>query len=42
VRWARGEGVAGGIDGRGRLQVVLAGGERTVLDAGEVHLLAAR
>ena len=39
VRWAHGEGVAHGIDARGRLLVELAGGERSALDAGEVHLL---
>jgi BirA family biotin operon repressor/biotin-[acetyl-CoA-carboxylase] ligase len=38
VRWAHGEGTARGIDGAGRLLVELAGGERTALDAGEVHL----
>jgi BirA family transcriptional regulator, biotin operon repressor / biotin---[acetyl-CoA-carboxylase] ligase len=31
-------GVADGIDGAGRLIVQLAGGDRTTLDAGEVHL----
>ena len=40
VRWAAGSGVARGIDGEGRLVVELAGGGRTALDAGEVHLLA--
>ena len=38
VRWAHGEGTARGVDGAGRLLVELAGGERTALDAGEVHL----
>lgn len=38
VRWAGGRGVAGGIDGAGRLVVELPGGGRTALDAGEVHL----
>lgn len=39
VRWAAGEGVAAGVDDEGRLVVDLDGGRRTVLDAGEVHLL---
>jgi BirA family transcriptional regulator, biotin operon repressor / biotin---[acetyl-CoA-carboxylase] ligase len=38
VRWAGGSGTAAGIDGTGRLVVELAGGGRTALDAGEVHL----
>jgi BirA family transcriptional regulator, biotin operon repressor / biotin---[acetyl-CoA-carboxylase] ligase len=38
VAWAGGEGVAAGVDGAGRLQVRLAGGGRTSLEAGEVHL----
>jgi BirA family biotin operon repressor/biotin-[acetyl-CoA-carboxylase] ligase len=38
VRWAGGNGRAAGIDGAGRLVVELAGGGRTALDAGEVHL----
>ena len=42
VRWASGEGVACGIDDSGRLLVQLAGGARTALDAGEVHLLPGR
>ena len=42
VRWARGEGIARGIDDAGRLLVELAGGAREVLDAGEVHLLPSR
>jgi BirA family biotin operon repressor/biotin-[acetyl-CoA-carboxylase] ligase len=37
VRWSGGEGVGAGIDGDGRL-IVMAGDERLVLDAGEVHL----
>jgi BirA family biotin operon repressor/biotin-[acetyl-CoA-carboxylase] ligase len=39
VRWAGGEGVAAGVDDDGKLLVDLAGGGRTALDAGEVHLL---
>ena len=42
VRWARGEGIARGVDASGRLLVELAGGARTALDAGEVHLLPGR
>lgn len=38
VTWATGSGTAAGIDGEGRLVVDLAGGGRTALDAGEVHL----
>jgi len=38
VAWADGAGRAAGIDGDGRLVVKLAGGGRTALDAGEVHL----
>ena len=38
VRWSGREGTAAGIDGEGRLVVELAGGGRTALDAGEVHL----
>lgn len=38
VSWAGGEGRAEGIDGAGRLVVVLDGGGRVGLDAGEVHL----
>jgi biotin-(acetyl-CoA carboxylase) ligase len=41
VAWAGGQGVASGIDGAGRLVVELAGGGRTALDAGEVHLSGA-
>jgi len=40
VCWARGEGVARGIDDCGRLLVERADGSREELDAGEVHLLA--
>ena len=40
VRWARGDGVACGIDDAGRLLVRPAGAvEPVALDAGEVHLL---
>ena len=39
VAWAGGSGRAAGIDGAGRLVVELAGGGRTALSAGEVHLL---
>jgi BirA family biotin operon repressor/biotin-[acetyl-CoA-carboxylase] ligase len=38
VRWNGGEGVAAGVDAAGRLLVDLPGGDRTALDAGEVHL----
>ena len=38
VAWATGEGRAEGIDGLGRLVVVLADGGRTSLGSGEVHL----
>ena len=38
VRWSTGHGRAAGIDGEGRLIVELAGGGRTTLGAGEVHL----
>ena len=38
ITWHAGTGVADGIDGDGRLVVVLPGGGRTALDAGEVHL----
>ena len=38
VRWAEGEGIAGGIDHSGSL-IVEVHGERRVLGAGEVHLL---
>jgi BirA family biotin operon repressor/biotin-[acetyl-CoA-carboxylase] ligase len=39
VAWADGSGRAAGIDGEGRLIVELAGGGRTALSAGEVHLV---
>ena len=39
VSWSGGRGTAAGIDGAGRLVVELAGGGRTALSAGEVHLL---
>jgi BirA family transcriptional regulator, biotin operon repressor / biotin---[acetyl-CoA-carboxylase] ligase len=39
VAWADGSGRAAGIDGAGRLVVELAGGGRTALSAGEVHLV---
>ena len=38
IGWAQGRGRASGIDGNGRLVVVLPDGGRTALDAGEVHL----
>jgi len=38
ITWSGGSGVAAGIDGDGRLIVELAGGGRTELHAGEVHL----
>lgn len=38
ITWAGGRGVADGVDGAGRLVVLLEGGGRTELDAGEVHL----
>lgn len=38
IFWSAGEGRAEGVDGAGRLVVELAGGGRTTLDAGEVHL----
>jgi BirA family biotin operon repressor/biotin-[acetyl-CoA-carboxylase] ligase len=38
VTWAGGTGTGAGLDGDGRLIVETAGGERVVLDAGEVHL----
>jgi BirA family biotin operon repressor/biotin-[acetyl-CoA-carboxylase] ligase len=40
VAWSGGEGRAEGVDGAGRLVVALAGGGRTTLEAGEVHLRA--
>jgi len=39
ISWASGRGRAEGIDGAGRLIVALAGGGRSTLQAGEVHLL---
>jgi BirA family biotin operon repressor/biotin-[acetyl-CoA-carboxylase] ligase len=38
IAWGDASGVAAGIDGEGRLVVELAGGGRTALSAGEVHL----
>lgn len=38
VFWARGQGLAHGVDNAGRLVVELPGGAVTTLDAGEVHL----
>jgi BirA family biotin operon repressor/biotin-[acetyl-CoA-carboxylase] ligase len=38
VTWNSGNGVAAGVDERGRLLVDLANGSSTALDAGEVHL----
>lgn len=38
VAWARGEGIARGIDGDGRLVVERADGSRTEIGSGEVHL----
>ena len=38
IAWLDGRGRAEGIDGTGRLVVALAGGGRTTLGAGEVHL----
>ena len=38
IAWASGRGRALGVDAGGRLVVELAGGERTALEAGEVHL----
>ena len=38
IAWEDGSGVADGVDDRGYLVVVTAGGERVVLGAGEVHL----
>jgi len=39
IRWVQGSGRADGIDEHGRLVVVQELGDRTALDAGEVHLL---
>jgi BirA family biotin operon repressor/biotin-[acetyl-CoA-carboxylase] ligase len=38
ISWDDGSGVADGVDGRGNLLVVTAGGDRVALGAGEVHL----
>ncbi len=38
VAWSGGHGVAEGVDGSGRLVVLLPDGGRTALSAGEVHL----
>jgi len=38
IVWARGRGRAEGVDGAGRLVVLLSGGGRTALAAGEVHI----
>jgi BirA family biotin operon repressor/biotin-[acetyl-CoA-carboxylase] ligase len=38
VRWQHGEGIAAGVDERGRLLVDGPDGARVALDAGEVHL----
>lgn len=38
VAWEGGSGVADGVDDRGNLVVIVAGGERVALGAGEVHL----
>ena len=38
ISWDGGSGVADGVDERGDLLVVTAGGDRVVLGAGEVHL----
>src|SRR5205085_10088932 len=40
IAWATGRGRAAGVDGDGRLIVVLDDGARTALQAGEVHLEA--
>ena len=42
ITWNGGSGVAAGVDERGRLRVRLRDGAETTLDAGEVHMLAAR
>ena len=42
IGWASGEGTAAGVDETGALVVELDGGERTTLDAGEVHLQVER
>jgi BirA family biotin operon repressor/biotin-[acetyl-CoA-carboxylase] ligase len=38
VSWAKGRGIADGVDERGFLLVRLAGGDRVALGAGDVHL----
>ena len=38
VGWEDGSGVADGVDDRGSLVVVVPGGDRVALGAGEVHL----
>ena len=38
VAWEGGSGVADGVDGRGYLLVIAAGGERIAVGAGEIHL----
>jgi BirA family biotin operon repressor/biotin-[acetyl-CoA-carboxylase] ligase len=38
IAWDDGSGVADGVDERGNLLVVVAGGDRVALGAGEVHL----
>jgi BirA family transcriptional regulator, biotin operon repressor / biotin---[acetyl-CoA-carboxylase] ligase len=38
VAWDGGSGVADGVDDRGYLLVVTAGGDRVAVGAGEVHL----
>jgi BirA family biotin operon repressor/biotin-[acetyl-CoA-carboxylase] ligase len=38
IAWEEGSGVADGVDDRGSLVVVTAGGDRLALGAGEVHL----
>jgi BirA family biotin operon repressor/biotin-[acetyl-CoA-carboxylase] ligase len=39
VAWDGGSGIADGVSDRGGLVVVVPGGDRVVLDSGEVHLL---
>jgi len=38
ISWDEGSGVADGVDDRGNLVVIVAGGERVAFGAGEVHL----
>jgi BirA family biotin operon repressor/biotin-[acetyl-CoA-carboxylase] ligase len=38
IGWEEGSGVADGVDDRGNLVVIVAGGDRVALGAGEVHL----